>query len=328
MRRRLLVLPVCAVFALTGTACGSGNGPLSTSPTIATTVPGGGTADDVAPDSTPPDTDATDTSIGRTTTTADTPAPTTATPTPGSLLALDVLAFIVVTNEHGDGYVRDLFGYPADLDRDGCDTRSEVLQRDTMSLPQIDAITCRVIEGDWYSPYDDLTFERAEDIDVDHVVALKEAWDSGAWQWSNPAKVAFANDLTDRRTLLAVSSDSNVAKSDKDPSNWLPTNADDVCRFIGDWVSIKARWGLTMDQSEHGRVRNLLTGPCLGWRIEPFAAAPVDLSPVSTDTPPPSNDVYYANCAEARAAGAAPLLLGEPGYRSALDRDKDGVACE
>ena len=99
-----------------------------------------------------------------------------------------------------------------------------MLQQESLGLTQIDAVTCRVIEGDWYSAYDGLTLLYAADVDIDHVVALKEAWDSGAWQWSGPARIAYANDLTDGRTLLAVSSDSNVAKSDKDPSNWLPSN--------------------------------------------------------------------------------------------------------
>ena len=308
--------------------CGGDLGPVAPT-SAATTVPGGGTADDptTLPDTVADDPSSTDT-VDSTTSTA---ATTTTAPAPvsGGVLALDVLAGITVANEHGDGYVRDLFGYPADLDRDGCDTRSEVLQQESLGLTQIDAVTCRVIEGDWYSAYDGLTLLYAADVDIDHVVALKEAWDSGAWQWSGPARIAYANDLTDGRTLLAVSSDSNVAKSDKDPSNWLPSNADDVCRFIGDWVSIKARWHLSMDQSEFGRIRNVLTGPCVGWRIEPAAPAPADLSPATDSTPvTPPSDVYYANCTEARAAGVTPLHVGDPGYRAGLDRDHDGVACE
>ena len=101
------------------------------------------------------------------------------------------------------------------------------------------------------------------ELDVDHVVALKEAWDSGAGTWSATRRQAFANDLSDPRTLVAVSATSNRSKGDRDPSNWLPPESD-VCAYVSDWVSIKYRWSLTMDESEWGRIGNLLNGPCLG----------------------------------------------------------------
>ena len=211
-----------------------------------------------------------------------TPAPTpfpTASPTTSAdprPLAIDLLALVRVEREHRGGYDRELFGYPTSFGG-GCDTRDEVLMRDSLSPVQMDPIGCTVVAGDWYSPYDDLMFETPQDIEIDHVVALKEAWDSGAWQWGPAALEAFANDVTDPRTLRAVSGDSNRDKSDKDPSNWLPLNAGDVCRFVGDWTAIKVRWGLSMDESEYGRVRNLLRGVCEGWRIEPIAPTPVPL---------------------------------------------------
>mgnify|MGYP000217839777 CR=1 FL=1 len=69
------------------------------------------------------------------------------------------------------------------------------------------------------------------DVDIDHVVALKEAWDSGAWAWSMSQRQAFANDLTDRRTLIAVTDRVNASKSDKDPSNWMQWSP----VFVVDW---------------------------------------------------------------------------------------------
>ena len=240
-------------------------------------------------------------------------------------------------NEQGSGYQRSLFDHWVDLDRDGCDTRAEVLTRDSSSLVQRDPYRCRVVEGDWYSVYDGWEETLPSEIDIDHVVALKEAWDSGAWDWSPTARRLFANDVTDPRTLRAVSDDSNRAKSDKDPSNWLPMSSF-VCTYLGDWVSIKVRWNLSMDQSEFGRVRNLLTSECPGLRVPAPTAPPVDVPPAGSggaaDSVPTNDagvgggDVYFANCAAARAAGAAPLREGEPGYRTGLDRDRDGVACE
>jgi hypothetical protein len=249
------------------------------------------------------------------------------------LLALDMLATVVVEKEHPAGYDRALFGYPADLDGDQCDTRSEVLQRDSITPAQVDPYGCTVVAGDWVSTYDGVAFTSPGDLEIDHVVALKEAWDSGAWTWTAQTRIAYANDLSDTRTLRAVSVSTNRAKGDRDPSNWLPPDPNDVCPFIADWVSIKARWNLSMDSSEAGRIKNLLEDQCLGTVIAPASSVNVAIIPISP--PPavvpvaqPTAGVYYANCTAARAAGAAPLHVGEPGYRSALDRDKDGIACE
>lgn len=259
-----------------------------------------------------------------------TPSSTTISEQP---LAIDLLAFITVANEHrGDGYSRDLFGYPAS-DGGGCDTRAKVLVRDSLTAAQVDPSGCTVVAGDWTSVYDGITTSSPGDLEIDHVVSLKEAWDSGAWQWDEATRHAYANDLSDPRTLRAVTVDTNRAKGDKDPSNWLPPDESDVCRYISDWVAIKLRWNFSMDQSEYGRIRNLLKGPCAGTQVVPSAAVTVRMAPTPATTPTSvlpiaAPSVYYANCTEARSAGAAPILAGEPGYRAALDRDHDGIACE
>ena len=221
-------------------------------------------------------TPATTTATTTTTPTTATTTPTTsapATPSDGSVLALDLLAFITVETEHRGGYQRDLFGYPADFGH-GCDTRAEVLRRDSRSTPTVKNPGCTVVSGTWVSPYDGVAVTAASALQIDHVVALKEAWDSGAWAWSPAKRHAFANDTIDPRTLRAASIATNQDKGDKDPSNWLPSDPADVCSFVADWVEIKVRWTLTMDSSEAGRVRNLLRGPCAGWRVASFDAVP------------------------------------------------------
>jgi len=261
----------------------------------------------------------------------------TIAPEPGTVTALDLLATVTVANERSGGYDRGLFPHWQDLDRNGCSAREDVLIDESLTAAQVDPYGCKVVEGDWVSAYDGEETTTPSEFDIDHVVALKEAWESGAWNWSASARKAFANDLSDDRTLIAVSASSNRSKSDKDPSNWLPPLSADLCRYLGDWVSIKARWSLTMDQSEFGRIRNLLTSDCAGLRIRVPDPPPVSVPPPSGNSDEPATtvgaggsdgDVYYANCTEARAAGAAPLYRGEPGYRSAMDRDNDGVACE
>lgn len=181
------------------------------------------------------------------------------------------------------------------------------------------------------------------------MVSLKEAWDSGAWAWNDQQRANFANDLGDRRALRAVTAASNQQKGDKDPSNWLPTDQSSVCRYVADWVAIKSRWKLAMDESEWGRIKNLLNGQCFGERLgewrntvvpvaeippppttgTPPATTPPPPPPVPTTTQPrPSQVVYYENCAAAEAAGAAPVYRGDPGYAPHLDGDNDGVGCE
>ena len=194
---------------------------------------------------------------------------------PGALDALAVLATITVENEHRGGYQRSLFHHWIDADGNGCDTRAEVLLRDTQTPPQVDPFGCHVQAGEWFSRYDDVTVTDPADIQIDHVVALKETWDSGAWAWTPERREAFANDLSDPRTLVAVTGASNGSKGDRDPSNWLPAASADLCPYLSDWISIKARWGLTMDSSEFGRIRNQITDNCPGLTVAGWTPAPV-----------------------------------------------------
>ena len=216
--------------------------------------------------------------------------------------AKSVLASIKVENEYKSGYRRSLFVHWSDLDGNGCDTREDVLKRDSISKPQVDPYRCYVVAGDWYSKYDGKTLSDRSDVDIDHVVALKEAWDSGAWAWNMSQRQAFANDLTDRRTLIAVSDRVNASKSDKDPSNWMPPLKSYWCTYLSDWISVKARWGLSMDQSEFGRIKNLLASDCstltiAGWGAVPsLAGVPATSgttaatnSPATTNTPATTN---------------------------------------
>ena len=195
--------------------------------------------------------------------------------------AKTILSTIKVENEYKTGYRRSLFTHWSDLDGNGCDTREEVLKRDSTSRPQVDPYRCYVVAGDWYSVYDGARLSDRGDVDIDHVVALKEAWDSGAWAWSDSQRKAYANDLTDSRTLIAVRDRVNASKSDKDPSNWMPPLRSYWCSYLGDWISVKARWGLSMDQSEFGRVKNLLNSDCSGLTVAGWSAAPVATTTVT-----------------------------------------------
>lgn len=190
---------------------------------------------------------------------------------PGSLAATTVLASLTIVPEYAGplAYDRDQFPHWI-TGANGCDTRAQVLIRDSTTPPRLDPSGCGIVTGSWYSRYDAATWTNPGDVDIDHVVALSEAWDSGAYAWDVQQRTSYANDLADVRTLIAVTDNVNASKSDRDPTNWLPPNSGDTCRYIGDWISIKARWTLTVDTGEAATLRNLLTGSCAGLTIAPW----------------------------------------------------------
>jgi len=281
-----------AAASTTAPSVASTEPPPSSAPTVTDDVetksPSTTVTTTVAPSTTgsPPST----TGSPPTTTLPTTPAPL---PSPGSIPALVVLALIPIERETPDGYNRELFGYGTPVDSFGCRTRALVLIRDSINPPQVDRGGCAVVAGDWFSSYDGLVWSDPGEVQVDHVVALKEAWDSGASRWDASRLEAFANDVDEPRALRVVSGTVNEAKGAADPVNWLPPDEAAVCEYLADWVSIKARWGLTMDESEHGRVRNLLTDRCPGQLVAPWvemppAAPTVPVAPVPAPPPAPS----------------------------------------
>jgi hypothetical protein len=151
------------------------------------------------------------------------------------------------------GYQRALFTHWVDQDRDGLDTRAEVLNQESRAPVAMTGGT--VVNGKWVSYYDNATWTRASDVDIDHLVPLKEAWDSGAKQWTAATRRAFANDLGDLRSLVAVTDNVNQAKADKDPAQWMPSRS--KCRYLAEWVAVKHRWNLSVDNAERAALLNV-----------------------------------------------------------------------
>lgn len=182
------------------------------------------------------------------------PAPSTSTPSPSTRPSLaDVLAELRVAPEHRTGYRRTLFRIWIDADGNGCDTRHEVLIAEAIVAPTVSA-RCALSGGRWISLYDGLTFTDASKLDIDHVVPLAEAWDSGAYRWTAARRQAFANDLGVSWSLIAVSAASNRSKGDKDPAGWLPPLPGYRCEYLAVWVAIKERWSLAVDPAEKSAI--------------------------------------------------------------------------
>lgn len=156
--------------------------------------------------------------------------------------------------EDRTGYVRDKFKLWVDADGDGCDTREEVLIAEAVDPPTIGS-SCALTGGSWYSYYDAVTWTDKGRIDIDHLVPLAEAWDSGASSWSDAQREAYANDLGDDRDLVGVTDSVNQSKSDRDPAGWMPTY--EKCRYIGEWVAVKIRWALEIDTAEKSALKSL-----------------------------------------------------------------------
>ncbi|MEU9489094.1 HNH endonuclease family protein [Streptomyces decoyicus] len=161
--------------------------------------------------------------------------------------------------ESRDGYERTKFKHWIDEDKDGCNTRNEVLLAEAVTQPIIGA-GCKITGGTWRSYYDDTTVQGPSGLDIDHMVPLAEAWDSGASQWTAARRQAYANDLGAERSLVAVTAKSNRSKADQDPAQWMPPAADAQCTYLSDWVSTKLRWSLTVDRAERDTLRQLATG--------------------------------------------------------------------
>lgn len=161
--------------------------------------------------------------------------------------------------EASDGYDRSLFRHWIDADRNGCDTRREVLIAES-TTPVVVGTGCSITGGTWFSAYDDVTTTNASGFDIDHMVPLKEAWDSGAHSWDSTTREAFANDLSLDESLIAVSASSNRSKSDRDPADWLPPSAGYRCTYVTSWITVKKAWNLSVDQREHDALAAVLAG--------------------------------------------------------------------
>ncbi len=269
-----------------------------------------------------------------------TAAPTTAAPPPASpslpdggadgtaLAALETLP--VKGRAPRTGYERGQFG-PAwtDADRNGCDTRNDVLARD-LTVAQVEPGTrgCVVVSGTLQDPYSGRTlgFARGTDtssqVQIDHVVALGDAWQKGAQSLDSASRTALANDPLN---LLAVDGPLNGAKGDGDAATWLPPNRGARCSYVARQVAVKARYGLWVTSAERDATSRVL-GTCPDEPLPTGGLAP----PARTDaeSSPTAPTPSYASCTQVRAAGAAPIRAGDPGFERRFDRDGDGTGCD
>ena len=186
------------------------------------------------------------------------PAAHAAPPTPAdAATARTYLGQLTVKAEGSmDGYSRSKFPHWS-TQSGQCNTREVVLKRDGEGVEQDGK--CAAVQGTWASPYDGATWTDAQDIDIDHVVPLAQAWRSGASAWTTAQRQAFANDLT-RPQLIAVTDRVNQAKGDKDPAQWMPPLNSYACTYARMWVDVKHHYQLTVDPAEKTKLTGILNG--------------------------------------------------------------------
>ncbi|MBJ7000923.1 HNH endonuclease family protein [Streptomyces griseofuscus] len=185
------------------------------------------------------------------------PTASAALPTPiNGSTARSYLSQLTVAAEDRTGYSRDKF--PTWITIEGnCNTREYIIKRDGTNVVTNSA--CTATSGSWYSPYDGATWTSASDVDIDHLVPLAEAWDSGASKWTTAQRQAFANDVT-RPQLLAVTDNVNQSKGDQDPATWIPSRTAYDCTYVRAWVQVKYYYNLSVDPAEKTALQNDLSG--------------------------------------------------------------------
>lgn len=233
-----------------------------------------------------------------------------------------------VANETPTGYERSKFRHWIDADGDCQDTRDEVLKAES----RVSTSGCDIRRGSWYSYYDRRTWTNPSDVDIDHVVALKEAWDSGARRWNADTRKRFANDLGDARTLVAVTDNVNQSKSDKDPAQWLPTH--NRCRYVSEWTAVKIRWSLKVNAGEKSRLVAIAakcTNNVLTVRKAAIGTGTTGSTGGGTGGGGSTGgtDPRFGTCTEAKSHGYGPYYRGsDVEYGWYDDRDNDGIVCE
>jgi hypothetical protein len=194
----------------------------------------------------------------------------TGQPSPSSTVSAAKALRDLRTLEISDAYVparydRDAFGQAwADTDRNGCDTRNDVLRRDlTAVVTKPGTNGCVVLSGTLHDPYTGRTiaFERGSAsslaVQIDHRVPLAYAWRHGAASWTPKLRELFANDQV--TNLVAVDGPANEEKSDSGPAEWMPANTGDTCSYAASFVTVATKWHLSIATSDERALARTLT---------------------------------------------------------------------
>jgi hypothetical protein len=171
----------------------------------------------------------------------------------------ELAALTVAAESHGDSYDRDLFPHWSSVGG-GCTARQYVLARDGVDVET--GSDCQPDSGSWQSDFDNTWTTTVSNATIDHVVALSEAWASGAWAWTTAERQAFANDVNSPQLWIATTS-ANSSKSDYDPAEWMPVNTTGLrCDYVKAWIHVKYLYDLSVDSAEANAMESHLDTYC------------------------------------------------------------------
>lgn len=182
--------------------------------------------------------------------------------TGGEILATEVLKKLAIKGRAPKtGYSREEFynGWPT---VDGCNLRQRILKRELGDSAVLDVEDgCTVLSGKYDEPYTGahLVFYQKSDlsngVQIDHIVALSDAWQKGAQYKDTETRYAIA---TDPLNLIAVDASTNQKKSDGDAATWLPPNKAFRCQYVARQISVKYKYDLWVTQAEHDAMSKVL----------------------------------------------------------------------
>jgi hypothetical protein len=156
------------------------------------------------------------------------------------------------------GYSRDAFGPEwKDVNGNGCDTRNDILRRDLQRTKVRGGceVQSGVLSPDPYTGHTNAYVHGQSTVDIDHVVSLSDAWQKGAFRWTELRRTSLANDPLN---LLAVDFSANRQKGDGDAATWLPSNRGYWCPFVARQVAVKTKYGLWVTAAEKAAITRVL----------------------------------------------------------------------
>lgn len=145
-----------------------------------------------------------------------------------------------------------------DFDKDCQDTRVEVLIEESIIEPKMSLDGCNVDSGLWYCVYSDSFYTNPRDLDIDHVVPLKEVYGSGGKEWNREKKIFYSNYLLNKSHLIAVNRSENRSKGSKSPDKWMPKNKKFHKEYCKIWFHIKEKWNLHYTKEEFNFIDSVL----------------------------------------------------------------------
>ena len=317
-----------------------------TNPATTTVAPGAQPETETTPTTPPQETTATAPTTATSAPEPPSPTPTptarparpTATPTSTATVLRVTVSAIPATLPD---YDRHDWKQWTDADRDCQDARNEVLIAESRTAVAYRTDRkCRVTTGEWLAPYSNTIVTDPGRLDVDHMVPLGNAHDSGAWQWSANRRAQYANYLEDPQHLIAVTASANRSKGARGPDQWKPEDRTYWCQYAVDWITIKSTWELTVTQQEHTALVQMLNTCAKRPELMVSQQSQVQPTPRPTSNPvqqtPTPEMRTYNSCDAAQAAGETRVQGSKGNGRgfpewmvpSVRDGDGDGVVCE